>query len=58
VKVKENWADGDKAVRLGQRMVVHVDMAQLHVFRDNGLACRRLAPGNMLLSRHQSEVLQ
>jgi multiple sugar transport system ATP-binding protein len=50
--------DGDKAVRLGQRMVVHVDMAQLHVFRDNGLACRRLAPGNMLLSRHQSEVLQ
>jgi multiple sugar transport system ATP-binding protein len=50
--------DGDQAVRLGSRMLVHVDMAQLHVFRDNGLACRRLAPGNMLLSRHQDEVLQ
>jgi hypothetical protein len=33
-------------------------MAQLHVFRDNGVACRRLAPGNMQLSRHARESLQ
>ena len=50
--------DGDQAVRLGERLLAHVDMAQLHVFRDNGVACRRLAPGNMQLSRHARESLQ
>ena len=50
--------DGDQAVRLGERLLAHVDMAQLHVFRDNGVACRRLAPGNMPLSRHARESLQ
>ena len=50
--------DGDQAVRLGERLLAHVDMAQLHVFRDNGLACRRLAPGNMQLSRHSAGALQ
>ena len=50
--------DGNQAVRLGERLLAHVDMAQLHVFRGNGLACRRLVPGNMQLSRHAAGALQ
>jgi ABC-type sugar transport system ATPase subunit len=50
--------DGNRAVPMGQRLVVRVDVAQLHVFRADGRSCRRLAPGNMQMSGHAGGGLQ
>jgi ABC-type sugar transport system ATPase subunit len=50
--------DGCAAVRLGEKLRLHVDMAHLHVFGADGQACRRLAPGNMQLARHLTGTLQ
>ena len=44
---------GDQALRLGTRLVLAVPTSQWHVFRADGQACRRLVPGNLVLSRHQ-----
>ena len=43
--------DGNAEVRLGDRVVVRAAPEALYVFRNDGSACPRLAPGNMRAAR-------
>ncbi|GHD69204.1 ABC transporter ATP-binding protein [Jeongeupia chitinilytica] len=45
--------DGERAVHIGDTIALSAPAAAFHVFNRDGLALRRLKPGNMVAARHR-----